>query len=312
MESEVRASIDLHQAVLRYAEVEQYGSRHRLLRLGSCDFAFDASEEIFRADEPEYLDTMTEALGDVFAGSVASELNVLLHPPACYSFFAPVAVEVEEAQRKERLQQEASMLIQGQAEDELYLADTPLYEETLDDEQVTWFHVLGIKQAIYERISRLMKVLPQAACRPKLSMHAVAEAVAALRNRQPVPDPDDEPSADASGYTLSIGWYPTHIEYTLCREKEWYFSHHTPAGSPTDCAYFSVTLLNRLELLPRVVERIYLYGSEVEVSQFRLLQSIFGIEPQRLNVMHVVDLETENFTASFDAEAYAPSVGAVL
>ena len=305
MESDIRAGIDLHQALLRYAEVEHYGSRHRLLRLGSCDFAFDVAAEVFRTDEPEYLSTVAEAIGDVFAGSVATELEVLVHPPDCYSFFTPVPAGMEASERRQRLQREASLLTRDDAAETLHLSEELLYTDTLDEEQVEWYHVLGIEGRIHERLGRILEAVPNLPYRPRSSMYGVTAAMGALYAR--------EAGKEAlPSYTLTVGWYPTHTEYTVCQGSNWYFSHYTPAGSPTDCAYFAVTLLNRLELLPRVIQRIYLYGQEVDVSQFRLLQSIFGVAPQRLNAMHVVDQKAEHFTASFSAEAYAPCIGGTL
>lgn len=308
MESDVRAGIDMHQAVLRYAEVEQYEARRRLLRLGSCDFAFDVAEEVFRAEEPEYLETVAEAVGDVFAGSFASRLDVLVHPLDCYSFFVPLPAGLEEAERTRRLRQEASLLTQTKAGEGLHLTNERLYSETSEEgEEREWFHVLGIEERTRDRLARIAKGLPRADFRPRLSMHGIASVIAALARSRAVTGPPEEPA-----FTLAVGWYPSHTEYTLCRGADWYFSHHTPAGSPTDCAYFAVTLLNRLELRPRAVERIYLYGNEVDASQFRLLQSIFGVEPERLNAMYAIDLETEHFTSSFNAEAYAACLGGTL
>ena len=306
MKSDIRAGIDLHQALLRYAEVEHYGSRHRLLRLGSCDFAFDVAAEVFRTDEPEYLGTVAEALGDVFAGSVATELEVLVHPPDCYSFFTPVPVGTEASERRQRLHQEASLLTQDNATEALHLTDELLYTETLDEEQVEWYHVLAIEERIHKRLGRILEAVPDLSYRPRSSMYGVTAAMSALYAREA------EKEEPLPAYTLTVGWYSTHTEYTVCHGSNWYFSHYTPAGSPTDCAYFAVTLLNRMKLLPRVIQRIYLYGQEVDVSQFRLLQSIFGVAPRRLNAMHIVDQKAERFTASFNAEAYAPCIGGTL
>ena len=41
METPARAGIDVYGSALRYVELERFGARYRLLRLGRCDFDFD-------------------------------------------------------------------------------------------------------------------------------------------------------------------------------------------------------------------------------------------------------------------------------
>lgn len=310
MESEVRASIDVQQEVLRYAEVECYGEQRRLLRLGSCDFSFDAAKELSEGGNAEHLDTMAGALEDVFAGSSVRRFNLVLHPPACYSFFTPVPAGFSASERKQRLQEEASLLAQAHAGTTLRLTEDALYQETLEEEQVTWYHVLVVEEGLWKRLQHLLGNVPSLEHRTMLSMQGAAQAVTMLAQKGP---PRERPRSPAEApYTLALGWYPTHVEYTLCREGSWYFSHYTPSGSPTDCAYFAITLLNRLELMPQAVNQLYLYGNTVDVTQFDLLEQIFGIEPERLSALHLVDVNPERFSVRFSPEAYATCIGAAL
>jgi len=80
MDVRARAGIDIYGTVLRYAEVEQRGPRYQLLRLGSCDFDFDIAEAMLQASSPEHIEALTDALNDVFEGSIAARLHVTLHP----------------------------------------------------------------------------------------------------------------------------------------------------------------------------------------------------------------------------------------
>ena len=110
MDVRARAGIDIYGTVLRYAEVEQRGPRYQLLRLGSCDFDFDIAEAMLQASPPEHIEALTDALNDVFEGSVASRLHVTLHPPTCYSFFTALPVEAPVEERKKRLLRDAALL----------------------------------------------------------------------------------------------------------------------------------------------------------------------------------------------------------
>jgi hypothetical protein len=303
MDAHARAGIDIHGSVLRYAEVEQYGSRCRLLRLGSCVFDFDLSAEVFRTASPEHLETVAEALGDVFAGSVASELHVALHPPGGYAFFAPLPEALPEAEREERLRDEAAFLIgTGEA---LRVEPTPVYTEPVDGSVVAWFHVLAIPEWVHARLEQAFHALPRVHYRLVRSMQAAANTIDRIERREPA-------DRSRAPFSLAVGWYETHTEFTLCRNHRWYFSHHAAVGSPADSAYFAAMLLRRLRLAPSDVGRLFLYGSDVDPAQFSLLQTLFPVAPERLNPLQLVDLDPGSLTASFDTEAYVPCIGATL
>lgn len=304
MEAHARAGIDIYGNVLRYAEVEQYGTRFRLLRLGSCEFDFDVGAELLSGGQPQHLETVAEAVGDVFSGSIASALHVALHPPGCYSFFTPVPAETPEAARKVRLQQEAAVL--AGVETPLRLTADALYsEQIVDDGQLDWVHVLAVEETDYGRLEHILNRLPKPRHRLMASMQAAALVVGHLASGEAEDD-------GSSPFTLAIGWYPTHIEYTLCRDGRWYFSHYTDAGTGADSAYFSAALLGRLRLTPGAVGRVLVYGSGIDLDDFDILRHVFAVVPERLNPLRVVDLDPASLAPGFDAEAYVACVGAAL
>ena len=57
--------------------------------------------------------------------------------------------------------------------------------------------------------------------------HAVATAVERIERRG-----GEGEGRKQAPFTLALGWYPTHVEFTLCRHTHWYFSHYSEAASP--------------------------------------------------------------------------------
>ena len=304
MEAHARAGIDIYGRILRYAEVEQYGSRYRLLRLGTCDFDFDVVEDVLTGESDEHLETISDALGDIFAGSVAGSIHVTLHPPTCYSFFAPLPVESEASDRKVRLQQEAAVLA-GTGQPLHITADTVRSQELAEGGRVDWVHVLAVDDRIHERIDTMVERLPHPRRRLTVGMHGAARAMGKLR--------DARLEKEKRGpYSIAVGWYPDHVEYTLAHENMWYFSNYTDAVPPVDVAYFAMALLHRFDLKPKDVDRLYIYGNDADLSLFSDLESTADIEARRLNPFSFLDLDSGSLSPDFDAEAYVGCVGVTL
>lgn len=304
MEAHARAGIDIYGSALRYAEVEQYGARYRLLRLGSCDFDFDVTEAVLRTEHPQHLATVSEALADVFSGSVADSYQVTLHPPGCYSFFTPLPAGITDAARRVRLQQEAALL--AGVETPLRLTADALYAEPVDEEEVVdWVHVLAVPERIHTRFDRVLRHLPQPRHRLMVSMQAAATAMGRLLRHT------EENDADAP-YALAIGWYPTHVEYALCRDHRWHFSHFAETGPSADVIYYAAALLRRLHLRPSDVGQVFVYGTDLRTDARPILEALFSHPPRRLNPLAVLDLDPDSLNADFDIEAYVPCLGAAL
>lgn len=304
MEVHARAAVDVYDRILRYAEVEQYGSRYRLLRLGSCDFDFDVADEFVSSNKGGNLDTVCDALQDVYAGSVATILSVTLHPPRCYSYFSPHPVHSDPSERDVRLQREAALL--AGTETRVHLTADPIRSQSLKSGgAVDWVHVLAVDERVHRCIAEVARNLPQPGWRLMVGMHAAASTVGRLQRWTS--------SEDGRGpFALAIGWYAGHVEYTLCQEEDWYFSKHTDAVPPMDVAYFAVAMLEHLGLTPVQVRQIYIYGNDVDLSIFSDLELVFGLEAHRLNPLAVLDLDPGSLASDFEAEAYVGCVGGAL
>ena len=308
MDGHARAGIDIYGTSLRYAEIEQRSSQYHLLRLGSLDFDFDVTDAVLDATAQTSLDTLTDALTDVFEGSSASRLYVAVHPPACYSFFTPLPKNLESEDRKNRLLSEAALLTRSASPQPLRLTADPVFTETLEEENrdVEWFHVLALKERLHTRFDRVFRMLPQSHYRMTLSMHAVAKAMAWVERRSEEAERTDAP------FTLAIGWYPTHVEYTLCRDGHWYFSHFIEAEEPANSVYFALLLLDRLNIKTTSVSQVYLYGGHRDLDDFSLLGDLFLTAPALLDPTLHIDLRESQIAGSFSRDAYAPCIGVAL
>jgi hypothetical protein len=303
----VQAGVDLYRSTLRYAEVERDGSNYRLLKLGSCEFDFDMAQVLLNGAQPVYLDTLAEALNDVFSQSKAAELHVVFHPSNCYSFFTPLFVDMTEEERKWRLQEEANLLTSEGVPMPLHLTADVVYTETLENGRVVeWFHVLAIEELVHSQLDRILQTLPPASYRFNLSTRGTANAIESMARKENREAPGEAP------FTLGIGYYGGHIEYVLCRKNRWFFSHHSESSAAVDSVYFALGLLRRLNLERASVGQVYIYGDEIEADVFTLLQDVFHLTPEVLNPVEVVSLDRKSSGMHFTAEAYVPCIGIAM
>lgn len=302
MEAHVRAGIDIYGRALRYAEIEQYGSRHRLLRLGSCDFDFDLVEQVLAGEDDSNLEAAAKALEEIFAGSVAGSLHVTLHPPLCYSFFTPLPAASDSSERKIRLQQEAALL--AGTDHPLHItADSVRSQQLKDGGRVDWVHVLAVDDRLHRRVRTLIENLPHARRRIMVSMQGAASTLAKIANRGQ--------SGDAS-YSLAVGFFADHVEFTLAREHQWYFSHYTASIPHRDASYFAASLLDRFGLAVGDVGRFYVYGNDADPTHFSDLSDAAGIEVARLDPFTYLDLDSGTLSPDVNPEAYVGCVGVAL
>lgn len=306
MDIQAVAGIDIYGAALRYAEVQHRNGEYRLFRLGSCDFDFDVAHEMLHADEPQHLDIVAEALGDVFKGAASRHLRVAFHPLDGYAFTTTVPTELSEADRGQRIDREAALLIGTRTEGALHVTSQPVRTATLPDgETVDWLHVLALPEPVQTRFEHVFRALPHARYEWMLSTEGSTNVVQWIEQREATERPDEP-------FTLLIGWYDTHTEYALLQRGDWYFGHHAATGSETDCAYFSAALLDHLQIPLASVGRIYLYGKDIDLESFAPLQAVFGVTPLQLNPLAVVGVDPANLEGQVDPAVYAPCIGATL
>lgn len=307
MEEHVRAGIELFERSLRYAEVEDVGQRSRLLRLGSCDFDFDVARQMLTDEHPIYLDTVAEAMGDVFSGSSASSLQIAVHPPSCFSFFAPFPSGMSADKLERRVELELEQVIGNELQEPARFSAFHISSDVLSDGlNVEWYHIAAFREEIYERVSRILKALPVTDYHLKTSMEGAASVLTRAYGKLA------QSKQELPKYALTIGWYPSHVEYVLIREGQWYYSQYADVQSPQDTTYFALTLINRLQIDRSEIEQLFVYGTGFSLADPRLLSKTFGLEVVHLDPLQVVTMDVAHLSSSFEADAYVPCIGIAL
>lgn len=337
MDAQVRAGIDLYGTALRYAEVERYGTKHRLLRLGSCDFDFDVTRALWNSGASEngsgangtseQVETLAEALADVYERTSAQKLRVVVHPPQAHSFFAPVPAQTAEADRLARFRREARLLAHAGTDpgesapddDALHVTADGLYAENDGDGRREWFHVLAVDGGANARFRRVMEHLPLPGFQWKVSMEGAAHAATVLEHRRRERSDAEQGSAPGgratpdAPFTLAVGHYPGHLELALCRHGRFHFALHAPRAEPADSAYFAAALLERFEVAPSSVGCVFAYGFGTDApDDFAVLERLTGAAPEPLDFRPIVDLEPGRLADDFEAGTYVPCIGAAL
>ena len=299
------ASIAFYGKTLQYAEVERKaGASPTLLRLGHCEFDFDLEKTLSKAGDTEHLHSLTDALREIFAQSAATNLNIAVHPSVCTAFFTPLPEDTSREARRNLIQKQVQRLNSFDAAYPPMILSEFIRTEDLGETQVDWFHVVRIDHEMAARFEQLTMQLPVKQYRFFTTTRCVARILDAFRNM---------PSETyvQNPYILAVGWYPGHIEYTLCNAHGWFFSCFNRINLPSDSAYFVASLLKRLNIPPRKIGRLLLYGHEPTPSHFAPFQGIFQSPPEPLNPF-MSFAQAKNLGQNVAATAYAPCVGAGL
>lgn len=309
MSNAVLAAIDIFGSELRYAEVEQREDEPpRLLRLGSCDFDFDVVQDLLHEASPQHGGEVIGALQEAFDGTEATGLRVCVHPPDAYSFFTPLSATLPVRSRQDQILQQAALLTGTRNPAEMHLSSqTVRTAEDSEGDPVMWVHILATSDEVDDRLRRVASTLPVEEHDWIVSTEAAARVASQT-------DLTGITQAQAlRPFTLSVGGYGTHTEFTLSQDRQWYHSHYTcEAETATDRLYFAIGLLNRLGVPPGAVGRLFVYGLDVDPNAYAPFQTIFGVEPETLDPLTAIGADRSRFGPSFDAGAYAPCVGALL
>jgi hypothetical protein len=305
MDESVSAALSIEGDVLRYAELEHRDGRVRLLRRDEAQFPTSLSRSLLGTDgEPDAARRVTEVLGDGLADTAARTLRVAVHPPDSYSFFTPISSDVPVRDRKRQLLQQAALVTGVRSTTSLHLtSETVRTTQDSEGEPFMWVHVLAVPDAVDERMAEIVEGLP-------VREHAwVVTSEAASRVTARLERAGGSAQEALRPYTLAIGQYPTHTEYALSRNREWYHAHYAEETESTDNrAYFAVGFLNRVGVPLDGVGRLFVYGVDVDVAAYAPFERIFGQEPEVLDPFRVVDDRTG--APPRHPSAYAPCIGA--
>lgn len=307
MSTPASAAIHIQGSTIRWAEIAQGNSTVDLRRFGHRIFAFDVSR-VLREGADDALDRVAAAVGEELEETEASPVHVVLHPLDAYSFFTPVSANLSERDRMHHVSEQAALLAGTRSPDSLRM--TPRVVRMVDPgdgEMIEWVHVLAVPRSVKERIQALLASVPGQDHVQIVSSEAAARLVGYTKKKEP-----NLGGPGTSPYSLAVGQYPTHTEFSLTYERSWHHAHATQeAQSPENRAYYAVGFLNRIGVPLKDVERLFVYGAHLDRETFDPFESVFGCEPERLDPFQVL----RRFPRRPPEEApsaYAPCIGAAL
>lgn len=304
MDAQARAGIEFSDSVLRYAEVEQYGSRYRLLRLGTCDFDFGLVDDLLHRRDPDAVEVVREAVHDVFSGSIASSLHVALHPSLTTSFFTSVPAGLSGEDRRQRLMKESMLLTGSRSADELSVTSTEIGVRHENGDLA--LSVLATAPEVAQGLNALLSEMPLPSHEIRLTTEGAALIMKHVWSRR---GGGGDPTRPVG---LGVGGYRGFAEYTVTRRGEWIFSFHAHAETAADYAFFGAALLERIGVYPDEVGGVYFYGSSLPNDCLQVFEPLWDASVQRLNPLEIVDLDPDTLAGEFTSEAYVPCIGAAL
>jgi len=307
MDDSVSAALSIRNDVLRYAEVVRREHGVGLLRWGQETFSFDLSTALLREDGASPpLDRLQQTIEAVLEDTAARTLHVAVHPPDSYSFFTPISSDVPVQDRRRQLLQQAALVTGVRSSKNLHMtSETVRTTQDSDGDPFMWVHVLAVPDVVDERMAELLRPLPFREHGWIVSSEAAARVIRHLERAGGSAEEALRP------YSLAVGQYPTHTEYALSRNREWYHAHYTEeARSTQNRAYFAVGFLNRVDVPLDGVGRLFVYGQNVDLADYGPFERVFDQEPERLDPFRVLSDPSDRVPDA--AEPYAPCIGAGL
>ncbi len=290
------AVVGLAGRVMHYAEVET-GAAPRLRRLGTCDFEADAEAAVFAdgasgGGDADALQSVCEALGEVFAGIAPHQLVVAAHPTVTTGFFTPLPAGLAPAARDEQLRQEAGLLSDVPPTQPVRVHAAPVRAEGPPGAERTWYHVVHVAEPVHARLA----LLAQATGADGYDLTDTARAASTLVGTPP-------------GTTLVVGLYPAHTEVAVVAGGALAFSYHGTGHTPEDTAYYALAAADRVGTSPSAVGRVCVYGS-ADAARTRLLAEMTGRAAEPLDPFAPFGRRLDLDPAT--AAAFAPVLGAAL
>ena len=298
MSSEIRSSagIAFCGSVMRYAEVERSGSAIRLIRLGNCDFEFNAADELFAAARPSRLDVIKDALSDVFSGTTAATVRAVLPAHVLTSFHTVVPANATEAVRNRQIALEAQTLVGVDADGDLF----PAAGIADPDATLIPVFVAHAPRRIAERVRTVGTVFGDVVVEMIPRQTAVHSALNAVQQ------------VTGAARTLVVGAFPGRTEYQFVDGGQRVAEAEFTVEEPGDRAYFSLEVLHRFGVDPSAVEAVWLHGDRVDGPLLDIMNDTWGVRSCIANPGPAVELEEGRLEASFGFEAFMATIGAAV
>lgn len=298
------AGLELSGRVLRYTEIEQTGPSVRLLRLGNCDFEFDAEADLFSSESPSRLETLSEALADVFENTTSTVFRFAVPPAHLTSFTSFVPAESDSTVRSDLIAAEAVVLGVPMGGD---LFPSPGASVRQHGRRM---HVAQAPRIIRDRALQLSDGIPAPDDGKGAARHA--RHVDLLPSSSAARHLYVNLNGESGGPDLLLGCYPRATEYTVMRRGEAALEWTDDMEHPVDRLYFCLDALDRISVPVPKVASVLLYGPDAEDDLLDALRSVFGARVRRLDPCAAVNVSPEQFAPDFRFESFAACIGAAL
>lgn len=292
------AGVEFSRDLMRYAEVEQHDGHHKLLRLGNCEFEFDAAAVLFDGDSPELMGAVRDAIADIFRDTEASGFRFVIPSNWQTRFTTAVPEEADVNLRSALIGYETRLFTDNREGGDIF----PAHLYSNQESGAQRFAVSHIDESVSRSIGQLQSVFPDARFDLAPSMMAATLAFRHVAHRAQLP----------SQTYLLVGAADHGFDLILMRGAEPLVHESIPVAEPSDLAYRALLCCSRFGLAWKDIGRVFTYGSPLGNEITNMLSEAFGPDVERINPGVVVGLERDHFGDDFPIEAFLPVLGAAI
>ena len=292
------AGVEFSRDLMRYAEVEQQDGHFKLLRLGNCEFEFDAAAVLFDGDHPELLPAIRDAMGDIFRDTEASGFRFVVPSNWQTRFTTAVPDDADVNLRSALIGFETRLFTNNREGGDIF----PAHLSSDPESGAQRFTVSHIDDAVSKSLKALQPVFPEASFDLAPSMMAATLAFRHVAHRTQL----------TSSVYLLIGATDDGFDLILMQGAEPLTQESVVVHHAEDLAYRALLCCSRFGISWRDVERVFTYGNRMQQVQVDALVEAFGSKVGHINPGVVVGLDEDHFGDDFPIEAFLPVLGAAI
>ena len=306
MRPEIKASIEFSNHLMRYAETSNTELNQSVLkRLGTCEFDFNLVRALSGATGLGQLRAISDSLEDVFGASNADTLNIVLNPQICDSFVTMAPASIDGDQLRDQIHYEGELLRSDSGIDWGEVRFEPIRRQIIGDQELIWYHVIRVSSHVVARLESLLIHLPI----PDYSLTTTYRSVGALIENSLV---HRQPVDSSSAYIVALGCYKSHLEFSVVDGDEWFYGHSNADYGVKNPSYYTASILKMLDLPPKEIGNIYLYGDHAIMPDALNFEKVFRYTPSKIDPFAAFQPTPQNSSIEFDSEEYAACLGAAL
>jgi hypothetical protein len=292
------AGVEFSRDLMRYAEVEQQDGHFKLLRLGNCEFEFDAAAVLFDGDQPELLPAVRSAIGDIFRDTEASGFRFVIPSNWQTRFTTAVPEEADVNLRSALIGYETRLFTNNREGGDIF----PAHLRSNTESGAQRFTVSHIDESVSKSLKALQPVFPDARFDLAPSMMAATLAFRHVAHRNQL----------SSSVYLLVGTTDDGFDLILMQGAEPLTQESVLVNGPADLAYRALLCCSRFGIAWRDVERVFTFGNRMLQENVDALIEAFGPQVGRINPGVVVGLDEDHFGDDFPIEAFLPVLGAAI